>query len=317
MLALGGSIWVRPASAGRTVDASTSALTHSPCDATASFWLKTRLSRYSAACHALDRARANLITRPQIARQLAETVRRAHPGMWEARWVYAHALYLTGHVHEAHDEFLAADEASANSGRLHSTPAIHLRASARAATLVGELHLALPRYRRLLLVMDELSSDEDRAKILIEASVCALFAGRGEQEALGYLRRAAGENAPLLANLRRALTVVVEQSEAEPLPWAPVESTGGSSPYWRLYWLLGADEGRPTAPADVVLPAGALDYLLTRLALITEPEQAQLHFTHLACEANLVPETLVKPLSHLRVQGECSSPSEGSTDDED
>jgi hypothetical protein len=252
---------------------------HRSCAPSSSIWERTRRDASHASCFLLAQARANLMTRPRLALELARRVLQLSAQDGSARRIAAHAQFLLGDAAAAHLAFRAIEETDDG----HEQPHIwlsHLWASAQVAVAQNDLARAHLRYRRLLLALDVWNEDESRAQILIEAAFTAWYLKADANEARSYLRRAGEEDAPLFARVRQALLLVLS---ADPQR-ARISEGLNEDFYWKMGWLLGVsgEDDEPTR-LNLVLPAGAQHMLMGLLARTLLPARARLHWQTLHC----------------------------------
>jgi hypothetical protein len=286
-----------------------------PCARTSNFWRRTANARYRASCNLLDRARTNLHSRPQLSLDLAASVLKNFPDFWEAHILSGHALFLLGREQEAHEAFSELESPQGGTLLSMRMAAPHLWASAQAALRVGDDERALLRYRTLLLQIGELSQSNDRARVLVEASVASLFYSGDTTEVWDYLQRSGQENAPLLALVRSALIRVLGKAE----PGVSTVRRDTAPLYWKLLAQFNMLEQDPPSGQEprlgwLTLPRGAIYFLLAKVARDEDPERSQVHYAALACLEPQVSSAFLR--AELKSQNQLNCPAEP-VDDED
>ncbi len=229
-------------------------------------------------CAQLDRARANLMKRPELALALAQGVLEKRPHEEQALLLLAHANWQLGKPAEAYQQFLALASRTPR-GAERPMAAVHLWARARAAVQVSEYEQARAWYRHLLLALEALPSSTERACALLEAAWVSLYAGENYAEAQGYLRRAQEEDAAIWGEVARGAEVVTATLMGE------LSSAESAQLYARLAWLF-EQETRTKRPI-LFLPRLGTEVLLAHLALLSDRPRAEQHLSILACEGGL------------------------------
>jgi len=248
------------------------------CDEFVNVWQRVAGRETRQVCAQLDRARANLIKRPQLARKLAEGVLAERPLEVQALLLVAHADWQMGRAEQAYEQFLALGTQERANGA-PSTPVVHLWARARAAAQLGAYEQARVWYRQLLLALEALPDSTERACALLEAAWVSLYAGENYQEALSYLRRAQEEDVAIWREVARGAEVVVGTLTGEP---SPVES---AALYARLAWLF--EQETQAKRRTLFLPKLGAELLLAHLAWVSDRPRAAPHLAMIACEGGL------------------------------
>ncbi|HXS17287.1 MAG TPA: hypothetical protein VN764_08860 [Polyangiaceae bacterium] len=230
-------------------------------------------------CAQLDRARANLIRRPELALELAERVLVSRPGEEQALVLVAHAHFQLGKAADAYQEFLALAARAGDDPDQRPMHVVHLWARARAAAQVGEYEQARAWYRPLLLALEALPDSTQRACALVEAAWTSIYAGENYPEALAYLRRAQDEDAAIWREVAGGAELVVGALLGE----RPTRDS--TLLYAHLAWLFEQEGLAPRR--TLMLPKLGEQFLLAHLAEMGDRPRAALHLSALRCAGGL------------------------------
>ncbi len=255
------------------------------CAPADNIWRRAARFRFAGYCARLDQARSNLRSRPALALKLSRAALTVHPADYAAQLIHAHALFAFGKNQAAHQAFAKWEQRHGSAPVFHVT---HLWAAAQAAVRARDAASALQRYRRLLLSLNEFSFADERGRILVEASVSALFAGAPPMEALGYLRRSEQEYAPSIHLFRSALARVLSSETEGEVSGSVRPRDGQTDLYWALAEQVGLLQDVDVAQGEpeltwLTLPAGALHWLLGKLAAANDRQRAEEHRRALIC----------------------------------
>lgn len=274
---------------------------HLDCTPSINIWQRAQQANSARYCRLLDQARANLVSRPALSLKLSEQVASSYPGSREAQLLLGAAQFKLGEAQRAHQIFTELEEAQGD--HLAEDALAYLWISAQAAVKANEFAVARLRYRRLLLALSEFQFEEERARVLIEAAIVALYTGDDIGEIRAYLERASDEEAPLLAlfqvGLWRGLGAYLKQDL--PLGTAP-------DLYLKVAWVLGIDADGETRPqTSVTLPDGGRHMILAFLARSVKLEQVTLHLHAIACENLPFPAHLRQEFSKELTRVSCTN----------
>lgn len=277
---------------------------HLDCSPNVNIWQRAQQANTARYCRLLDQARANLVSRPALSLKLSEQVASSYPRSREAQLLLGAALFKLGEAQRAHQIFTELEDTERD--HLAEDAPIYLWISAQAAVKTNELAVARLRYRRLLLVLSEFQFEEERARVLIEAAIVALYTGDDNAATRAYLERASNEEAPLLALLQVGLGRGLGAYLKQGLPLVHVPDL-----YLKVAWVLGIDADGETRPQTLVtLPDGGRHMILAFLARSMKLEQVTLHLRAIACENLPFPAHLRQELSKELTRVSCTNADE-------
>jgi tetratricopeptide (TPR) repeat protein len=271
----------------------------SPCSEDSSFWRRSLCSSRSSYFELVRKARARLWSDPRAAAALCRQAKAIDSEGTEAQLLLAHATLLSGDPERAHQLFEVRLEALDGTPKGSDVEPTLRIAAARAALLSSDYQRALHHYRRAVLRLEEIPSPRERARVLIEASSAASYAGPGRgREARTALRLASEEHAPLLAPVIAAATLLSLLRDGDSTVSFETQSFESS---WEIHWLFDGAASSIGKSHEIlpVLPKGESAALAFAVATLVEPEATTLHW-----EAYLEQSEGGRPAHLLRLPGD-------------